>query len=87
MSASSLRYRLRDDGNGRLRERLTELAGQHCGHGYRMLHSRLRIDSWTINVKLGLADRRLDATSDGFRLICDCRAGPPLVKRRSNWRR
>ena len=39
MSASTLRYRVRDDGNGRLRERLTELAGQHRRHGYRMLHS------------------------------------------------
>ena len=51
MSASTLRYRPRDDGNGRLRERLTELAGQHRRHGYRMLHSRLRIDGWEINVK------------------------------------
>jgi len=51
MSASTLRYQRRDDGNARLRERLTELAGQHCRHGYRMLHSRLRIDGWTINVK------------------------------------
>ena len=42
MSASTLRYQPRDDGNGRLRERLTELAGQHRRHGYRMLHSRLR---------------------------------------------
>jgi putative transposase len=51
MSASTLRYEPRDDGNGRLRERLTELAGQHRRHGYRMLHSRLRIDGWAINVK------------------------------------
>jgi len=51
MSASTLRYQPRDDGNGRLRERLTELAGQHRRHGYRMLHSRLRIDGWAINVK------------------------------------
>ncbi|MGE4049452.1 MAG: IS3 family transposase [Piscinibacter sp.] len=51
MSPSTLRYRPRDDGNGRLRERLTELAGQHRRHGYRMLHSRLRIDGWTVNVK------------------------------------
>ena len=51
MSASTLRYQPRDDGNGRLRERLTELAGQHRRHGYRMLHSRLRIDGWSINVK------------------------------------
>lgn len=51
MSASTLRYQPRDDGNGRLRERLTELAGQHRRHGYRMLHSRLRIDGWVINVK------------------------------------
>ncbi|HLY96266.1 MAG TPA: IS3 family transposase [Sideroxyarcus sp.] len=51
MSASTLRYQPRDDGNDRLRERLTELAGQHRRHGYRMLHSRLRIDGWAINVK------------------------------------
>ncbi|WP_415656062.1 IS3 family transposase [Roseateles sp.] len=51
MSASTLRYRPRDDGNGQLRERLTELAGQHRRHGYRMLHSRLQLEGWTINVK------------------------------------
>jgi len=51
MSASTLRYEPRDDGNEGLRERLKELAGQHRRHGYRMLHSRLRIDGWTINVK------------------------------------
>ncbi|HEV7575267.1 MAG TPA: IS3 family transposase [Caldimonas sp.] len=51
MSASTLRYEPRDDGNERLRERLKELAGQHRRHGYRMLHSRLRIDGWAINVK------------------------------------
>ena len=33
MSASTLRHQPRDDGNGRLRERLTELAGQHRRHG------------------------------------------------------
>ena len=33
-SASTLRYQPRDDGNGRLRERLTELAGQHRRHGF-----------------------------------------------------
>lgn len=51
LSASTLRYQLRDGGNGRLRGRLTQLAGQHRRHGYRMLHSRLRIDGWAINVK------------------------------------
>lgn len=51
MSASTLRYAPRDDGNEGLRARLTELAGQHRRHGYRMLHSRLRIDGWAINVK------------------------------------
>jgi hypothetical protein len=40
MSASTLRYEPRDDGNESLRERLKELAGQHRRHGYRMLHSR-----------------------------------------------
>ena len=33
MSASTLRYQPRDDGNTRLRKRLTELAGQHRRHG------------------------------------------------------
>jgi putative transposase len=51
MSASTLRYRPCDDGNGRLRERLTELTGQHRRHGYLMLHSRLQLEGWTINVK------------------------------------
>ena len=51
MSASTLRYEPRDDGNEKLRERLKELAGQHRRHGYRMLHSRLRLDGWAINVK------------------------------------
>jgi transposase InsO family protein len=51
MSASTLRYKPREDGNESLRERLKELAGQHRRHGYRMLHSRLRIDGWAINVK------------------------------------
>lgn len=51
MSASTLRYEPRDDGNAALRERLKELAGQHRRHGYRMLHSRLQIDGWAINVK------------------------------------
>ncbi len=51
MSASTLRYEPRDDGNESLRERLKELDGQHRRHGYRMLHSRLRNDGWTINGK------------------------------------
>jgi len=51
MSTCTLRYQPRDDGNGRLRERLIELAGQHRRHGYRMPHSRLRTDGWPINVK------------------------------------
>ncbi len=51
MSASTLRYQRRDDGNGWLRERLTQLAGQHRRHGYRMLRRRLQLESWTINVK------------------------------------
>ena len=51
MSASTLRYRPCGDGNAALRERLRELAGQHRRHGYRMLHSRLRIEGWAINVK------------------------------------
>jgi putative transposase len=51
ISTSVLRYRPRDDGNEALRERLKQLAGQHRRHGYRMLHSRLTIEGWPINVK------------------------------------
>ena len=51
MSASTLRYGARDDGNLDLRARLKELAGQHRRHGYRMLHNRLRHEGWAINVK------------------------------------
>jgi putative transposase len=51
MSASTLRYEPRDDGNEALRERLKTLAGQHRRHGYRMLHNRLRGEGWAINVK------------------------------------
>jgi len=51
MSTSVLRYQPRDDGNGKLRERLKELAGQHRRHGYRMLHDRLTRRGWAINVK------------------------------------
>jgi transposase InsO family protein len=51
MSASTLRYEPRADGNEGLRERLKQLAGQHRRHGYRMLRSRLHIDGWAINVK------------------------------------
>ena len=48
MSPSTLRYRPYGDDNEGLRERPRELAGQHRRHGYRMLHSRLRIDGWAI---------------------------------------
>jgi transposase InsO family protein len=51
MSPSTLRYEPRDDGNAGLREKLKALAGQHRRHGYRMLHGRLRIDGWAVNVK------------------------------------
>ena len=51
MSASIPRYQPRDDGNAALRARPKELSVQPRRHGYRMLHSRLRIDGWTINVK------------------------------------
>ena len=61
MSASTLRYRTCGDGNAALRERLRELAGQHRRHGYRMLHSRLRIDGWAINVKRTYRVYREDA--------------------------
>lgn len=51
MSASVLRYEPRGQDDRVLRNRLKELAAQHRRHGYRMLHSRLRLEGWTINVK------------------------------------
>lgn len=51
MSPSTLRYRPREDGNAGLRQRLRELACQHRRHGYRMLHNRLCLEGWAINVK------------------------------------
>ncbi len=51
MSASTLRYQPRDDGNDALRERLKVLAEQARRHGYRILHSRLVNDGWAINVE------------------------------------
>lgn len=83
MSASTLRYQPRDDGNDRLRERLTELAGQHRRHGYRMLHSRLRIDGWAINVKRTYRVYREKASwcaSAGVR-SCLCLSGSPWYGR------
>jgi len=58
MSASTLRYKPRDDGNEGLRERLKKLAGQHRRHGYRMLHSRLRIDGSTSSARIGPTGRK-----------------------------
>ncbi|MDE2254568.1 MAG: hypothetical protein KGL42_09945 [Betaproteobacteria bacterium] len=51
MSASTLRYQLRDDDNGRLCERLTQTDGQHRRHGYRMLHSACASMADRCNVK------------------------------------
>ena len=51
ISASVLRYQPSEDSNQPLRERLKELAGQHRRHGYRMLHSRLTNEGWSIDVK------------------------------------
>jgi hypothetical protein len=51
MSSSVLRYQPRDDGNGKLCERLKGLAGQYRHNGYRMLHDRLTRQGWAINVK------------------------------------
>ena len=48
---STLRYRPRDDGNDHCARAPDGTASQHRRHGYRMLHSRLRIDGWAINVK------------------------------------
>jgi hypothetical protein len=45
MSPCTLRYQPREEGNAELRERLKQRAGQHCRHGYRMLHNRLRADT------------------------------------------
>ena len=51
ISASVLRYQPDDAGNGPLRERLKELAGQHRRHGYRMPHDRLTRQGWAFNDK------------------------------------
>lgn len=51
MSPSVLRYERRDDGNGRLRERIAALAYRHRRHGYRMIHLRLTQEGWRVNVK------------------------------------
>jgi transposase InsO family protein len=51
MSASVLRYALRPDGNGELRSRVLDLAHRHRRHGYRMIHMRLRLEGWPVNVK------------------------------------
>lgn len=51
MSPSVLRYERRDDGNGRLRERIAALAHRHRRHGYRMIHLRLTQEGWRVNVK------------------------------------
>jgi putative transposase len=63
MSPSTLLYRPRDGGNERLRKRLTVLAGQPRRHGYQMLHSRLRIDDWAIQVGAEIA---VDTSIPGF---------------------
>jgi hypothetical protein len=60
VSASCMRYQPADDRNDRLRQRLKELAGQQCRHGYPMLHNRLVHEGWAINVKrTGRIDRSI----------------------------
>lgn len=51
MSASVFRYEARADGNGPLREQIVSLAHRHRRHGYRMIHLRLRLAGWQVNVK------------------------------------
>ena len=51
MRASVFRYQRRDDGNGPLRQSITEMAHQHRRHGYRMIHLWLRHEDWQVNLK------------------------------------
>jgi transposase InsO family protein len=51
MSASVFRYQTRADANGPLREQIVRLAHRHRRHGYRMIHLRLRLQGWQVNVK------------------------------------
>jgi transposase InsO family protein len=51
MSPSVLRYERRDDGNGELRERIVAMAHRHRRHGYRMIHLRLQLEGWRVNLK------------------------------------
>lgn len=51
LSASVFRYQARADDNGPLREQIIRLAHRHRRHGYRMIHLRLRLAGWQINVK------------------------------------
>lgn len=50
MSPSVLRYAPRPDPNGELRGKVVELAHRHRRHGYRMIHMRLRLEGWPVNV-------------------------------------
>ena len=45
------RYQARADDNGPLREQIVRLAHRHRRHGYRMIHLRLRLAGWQVNVK------------------------------------
>lgn len=51
LSPSVLRYERKDDGNGALRERIVALAQRHRRHGYRMIHLRLTLEGWAVNIK------------------------------------
>jgi putative transposase len=51
MSPSVLRYARQPDLNSELRGKVVELAHRHRRHGYRMIHMRLRLEGWPVNVK------------------------------------
>ena len=48
---STCRYQVRTAENGKLRERLRELAEQFRRFGYRRLHDRLTREGWRVNHK------------------------------------
>ncbi|MCW2038974.1 transposase InsO family protein [Xanthomonas arboricola] len=51
MSASALRYCLREDRNGELRERICALAHRHRRYGVGMIYLKLRQEGRIVNYK------------------------------------
>jgi putative transposase len=49
-NSSGLRYEHKDDGNGRLRERIAALAHRRRRHGYRTIYLRLTQEDWVANL-------------------------------------